>query len=77
MRFYVERDTAPAKWYRGAAGAKFDDLPARYHSNVNTDPPFGGAPGSAPALTNAEIADVVAFLQTLTDADQGENAATR
>lgn len=68
VRFYVQRDTEPARWY-GAAG-KFDDLPARYHGNVNVDPPFGGAPGSAPVLTDAEIDDVVAFLHTLTDADQ-------
>jgi cytochrome c peroxidase len=71
VRFYVQRDTDPARWY-GAAG-KFDDLPARYHANVNVEAPFGGAPGSAPLLTDAEIDDVVAFLGTLTDADQGEN----
>jgi len=68
VRFYVQRDTDPARWY-GAAG-KFDDLPARYHANVNTEPPFGGAPGSAPLLGEAEIDDIVAFLGTLTDADQ-------
>ena len=69
VRFYVQRDTDPARWY-GSAAAKFDDLPARYHANVNTDAPFGGAPGAAPLLSEAEIADVVAFLKTLTDADQ-------
>jgi cytochrome c peroxidase len=68
VRFYVQRDTDPARWY-GAAGA-LDELPARYRANLNTDPPFGGHPGDAPALTEAEIADVVAFLETLTDADQ-------
>jgi cytochrome c peroxidase len=76
VRFYAQRDTNPARWY-GAAGKKFDDLPPRYHANINTDAPFGGAPGAAPALSDAEVADVVAFLRTLTDADQGENAATR
>jgi cytochrome c peroxidase len=30
-------------------------------------PPFGRKPGDAPALTDQEIDDVVAFLQTLTD----------
>ena len=72
VRFYVQRDTEPARWYSSAA-AKFDDLPARYHANVNVEAPFGGAPGSAPLLTDAEIDDVVAFLGTLTDADQGQN----
>ena len=71
VRFYVQRDTDPARWY-GASG-KFDDLPARYHANVNVEAPFGGSPGSPPLLTDAEIDDVVAFLGTLTDADQGEN----
>jgi cytochrome c peroxidase len=61
VEFYAERDTAPTKWY-GAAG-KFDDLPAAYWKNINTDPPFGGRP----ALDAQEIDDIVAFLGTLTD----------
>ncbi len=68
VRFYARRDTDPARWY-GAAG-KFDDLPAKYHANVNIEAPFGGRPGGAPALSESEIAEVVAFLKTLTDADQ-------
>lgn len=68
VRFYAQRDTDPARWY-GPAG-QFDDLPAAYHANVNTEAPFGGRPGGAPALNETEIADVVAFLRTLTDADQ-------
>jgi len=78
VRFYVQRDTDPARWYgRDARGAaqRIDDLPARYHANLNTDPPFGGAPGDAPALSEAEIDDIVAFLSTLTDADQLPGAA--
>ncbi len=70
VAFYVERDTDPGKWYpRDAQGRvrKFDDLPARYHDNINRDPPFGGKPGDKPALSPAEIDDVVAFLRTLTD----------
>ena len=54
VRFYVERDLRPER---------IDDLPARYLGNLNRDPPFG----ARPALTPAEIADVVAFLGTLTD----------
>jgi cytochrome c peroxidase len=68
VRFYAQRDTDPARWY-GAAG-QLDDLPARYRANLNTEAPFGGKPGAAPSLSEAEIADVVAFLKTLTDADQ-------
>lgn len=70
VAFYVERDTMPEKWYpRDADGGvrKYDDLPAAYRANVNTDPPFGGKPGDKPALSDAEIDDVVAFLRTLTD----------
>ncbi|MBI1203763.1 MAG: c-type cytochrome [Rhodopseudomonas sp.] len=70
VTFYVERDTAPAKWYpRKADGTvdQYDDLPARYRDNLNTEPPFGGKPGDKPALSSAEIDDVVAFLNTLTD----------
>jgi len=70
VEFYVERDTWPAKWYpRGPDGQveKFDDLPAQYRGNINMDPPFGGKPGDKPALSPAEIDDIVAFLGTLTD----------
>ncbi|HKA90571.1 MAG TPA: cytochrome c peroxidase [Haliangiales bacterium] len=62
VRFYVERDVHPEKFYpRGA----FDDLPPEYRANVNAEPPFGRR--AEPALTEADIADVVAFLGTLTD----------
>jgi cytochrome c peroxidase len=70
MEFYVQRDTNPEKWYpRDGQGEvrKFDDLPAAYHANVDMEPPFGGHPGEAPALSENEIEDVIAFLQTLTD----------
>jgi len=70
VRFYAERDTNPAKFYpvsKNGAVAKFDDLPRRYRDNVNTEPPFDRKPGGKPALDEAEIEDVVAFLNTLTD----------
>jgi cytochrome c peroxidase len=73
VRFYAERDTNPARWYpRGRDGKvqKFDDLPPRYHANLNSDPPFDRHPGDRPSLSDAEVRDVVAFLRTLTDADQ-------
>jgi len=70
VRFYAERDTAPQKWYpRAPDGAieKFDDLPAAYRGNVDELPPFGRRAGEAPALSEADIRDIVAFLNTLTD----------
>ncbi|MDF3809322.1 MULTISPECIES: cytochrome c peroxidase [Rhodopseudomonas] len=70
VEFYATRDTDPGRWYpRRADGSidKFDDLPARYRGNINMEPPFGGKPGDPPALSSAEIDDIVAFLGTLTD----------
>jgi hypothetical protein len=68
--FYAERDTQPQKWYtRIAAGVtvKFDDLPPGDRAHVDTQPPFGGHAGDAPALSEADISDITAFLNTLTD----------
>lgn len=74
VAFYASRDTDPGHWYpRNADGTvrQYDDLPKAYWPNLNQDPPFNGKkPGNKPALTDAEIDDIVAFLQTLTDADQ-------
>lgn len=72
VRFYAQRDTHPEKFYPVVNGKvqKFDDLPKRYWANLNTDPPFDRKPGDAPALDEAEIKDVVAFLNTLTDGYQ-------
>lgn len=71
LTFYVQRDTNPEKWYPlNADGSvrKFDDLPAAYKGNVNTtEVPYNRKPGDAPALTDAEIDDVVTFLRTLSD----------
>ena len=53
---------------RGGAVHKFDDLPPPYVANVSvTEVPYNRQVGDQPALTPAEIDDVVAFLQTLTD----------
>ncbi|HEV7822871.1 MAG TPA: cytochrome-c peroxidase, partial [Burkholderiales bacterium] len=78
VRFYVERDTRPQNWYsRDSRGRvqQFDDLPPAYRANVNVEAPFGGQPGDSPALSEAEIRDVVAFLKTLTDGYQPATAA--
>lgn len=71
ITFYVQRDISPEKFYpRDASGnvVKFDDLPAALRKNVNTsEAPYNRKPGDAPALSDAEIDDVVAFLATLND----------
>jgi cytochrome c peroxidase len=71
LHFYVERETKPEKWYpRGRDGTiqKYNDLPSRYRTNVNTiDAPFDRKSGDAPALNDSEIEDVIAFLKTLND----------
>ncbi|WP_442783067.1 cytochrome-c peroxidase [Collimonas fungivorans] len=70
MKFYVQRDTQPQKWYsrdKDGKVRKFDDLPEAYHGNVNVEAPFDRKPGDRPALTDSEIKDVIAFLKTLND----------
>jgi cytochrome c peroxidase len=71
VTFYVQRDTNPEKWYPLDANGqpiKFDDLPPAYHANVNTtEVPYNRRAGDAPALSDAEVDDVVAFLLTLSD----------
>jgi cytochrome c peroxidase len=70
VRFYAERDTQPQKWYSRSANGltvKFDDLPPEYRGNVDTDAPFDRRAGDAPALSEDDIRDIVAFLHTLTD----------
>jgi cytochrome c peroxidase len=71
MDFYDFRDTDPGKIYPpGSDGAieKFNDLPAPYWANVDvTDPPFNRKAGDAPAMTDQEEDDIIAFLNALTD----------
>jgi len=71
VEFYVTRDIEPARWYsKNAKGqvAAYDDLPARWHANINREAPFADQkPGAKPRLSPGEIDDVVAFLHTLTD----------
>jgi cytochrome c peroxidase len=72
LQFYVQRDTNPEKWYPAGTGGvqKFDDLPAQFQKNVNTtEVPYNRRLGDQPALSDAEIDDLIAFLDTLTDAD--------
>jgi cytochrome c peroxidase len=71
MHFYVERETDPAKWYPRLGNGEVDrynDLPPEYRGNIDiVDAPFDSKQGDPPALNEAEIADVIAFLKTLTD----------
>jgi cytochrome c peroxidase len=71
LAFYVQRDIYPEKFYpRKADGTvdKFDDLPPEYRANVNQEEvPYNRHPGDQPALTDAEIDDLIAFLGTLSD----------
>jgi cytochrome c peroxidase len=70
VRFYATRDTQPESWYPRAADGiarKFDDLPAEYLDNIENKPPFGQQVGAVPALSESDVADVVAFLNTLSD----------
>lgn len=70
LRFYAERDTQPQKWYSRAKDGtvrKFDDLPAQYQGNVDHEAPLDRHAGDAPAFSDADLKDLLAFLNTLTD----------
>jgi cytochrome c peroxidase len=72
IRFYNTRDTRPEDWYPITDGVvqKFDDLPPVYRGNIDSQVPLDGrARGSAPAMSEQEMADLEAFLHTLSDAD--------
>jgi cytochrome c peroxidase len=74
LRFYVRRDTNPEDFYPldpGGQPLKFNDLPPEYQANVNTtEVPYDRHPGDIPALSDSDIEDVIAFLNTLTDGFQ-------
>ncbi len=71
LDFYNFRDVDPGRIYpRAADGSveKLNDLPARYRANLDVaDAPFDRAPGEAPPMSAGDEADLLAFLQTLTD----------
>jgi cytochrome c peroxidase len=78
LQFYARRDTDAARWYPTVGGivAKFDDLPPARRGNIDvSDAPLTRSAGQAPVWTDAQIDDVIAFLETLTDRDV--SAATR
>jgi cytochrome c peroxidase len=66
VRFYSTRNSDPIRWYGQAVS---NDLPAQYLGNIEVvKAPFNRPANAGPALTDAEIADIVAFLHTLSDA---------
>jgi cytochrome c peroxidase len=70
LEFYAERDTNPGKWYPRLADGSIDkenDLPAALRGHLNVEVPFNRKPGDAPALSDRDIDDLLAFLLTLTD----------
>jgi cytochrome c peroxidase len=74
LQFYQQRDVLPWKWYpRNPDGTveTVNDLPIELRRSVNIDPPFRGREGgSVGAISDADIDDMIAFLQTLTDGYQ-------
>lgn len=70
LRFYNTRDTNPELWYPVVDGKvqKFDDLPGKYRANIDPQVPLDGrAPGSKPPMSDQDLMDLEAFLNTLTD----------
>jgi cytochrome c peroxidase len=69
VSFYATRDLDPTRWYPVVNGAvqRFNDLPAAYRGHVTQQPPFGLRAGDAPRLSAQDVADIVAFLRTLSD----------
>ena len=76
MDFYNFRDTDPEKVYPPGADGKplrYNDIPQQFWANVDvSDPPFNRHPGETPAMTAQDEADIIAFLNTLTDGYQPE-----
>ena len=87
VRFYAERDTRPERWYPRAPDGtirKYDDLPEKYRANLDHATPFdpsagerhrGDAAARASALSEGDVADLVAFLNILTDGYSGPPTA--
>ncbi len=71
LRFYDLRAVEPAAIYPADATGhieQYDDMPVRDRGTVDTlDPPFNRHPGDAPPMSERDIADIIAFLQTLSD----------
>ena len=76
VAFYATRSIEPERWYKD--GRLFDDVPRQYRGNINAQTlPYNRRKGMQPALDDAEIDAIVAFLNTLTDAPWAGAAARR
>ncbi|GGC86586.1 cytochrome-c peroxidase [Undibacterium terreum] len=63
--------------YKGGKVQKYDDLPAIYQGNIDTQLPLDGRKaGSKEPMTEQNIADLICFLGTLTDGYQPGQAAS-
>lgn len=69
VEFYNTRDLHPERWYPQTEDGSplFDDLPVALRGNVTRQPPFGRSAPAGPAMDPQEVADLVCFLETLTD----------
>jgi cytochrome c peroxidase len=71
LDFYNLRNIDPGRIYPRAASGKvaaYDDIPPQYRANVDVaDAPFDRKPGDKPAMSQADIQDIIAFLKTLDD----------
>jgi cytochrome c peroxidase len=71
MDFYNLRNTNPEKIYPRDASGKvmvFDDVPKEYQANIDyADAPFDVKPTDKPAMTDQDIKDIIAFINTLND----------
>jgi cytochrome c peroxidase len=70
INFYNTRDTNPSAWYPTVNGVvqQYNDLPTALKVNVDiVDIPFGLSPGATPYMTAQNTADLLCFLETLTD----------
>jgi cytochrome c peroxidase len=76
VAFYATRSIEPERWYKD--GRLFDDVAPRHLGNVNVATmPYNRRKGMKPALDDADIDAIVAFLRTLTDAPFEASAAVR
>jgi cytochrome c peroxidase len=67
VAFYATRATDPMRWYESRV--KFEDVPPKYRRQVNVNSiPYNRRNGDEPALAEADVDAIVAFLLTLTDA---------
>jgi len=71
VNFYAQRDSRPDLFYPALPDGsidRYDDLPPQFKANVSRgEAPYDRVPGGVPAMSPTEVADIVAFLEALTD----------